>query len=260
MPTSAGALERGTGPPHDHGIDAVPSRAMNPRSPARRSLALLAVAATFAIGACGGDDDDADPAGETTGATTLDATEPAIETTEAAPATTAGAETTEPATTDSETTEATAGVTYTSPEGDYSAVYPSEPSSQTQAAPLPDGTSIDLVITGVEEGDLFLATARGEYPDTYVLDVPVALQGAQDQAIANVSGTLVDSRDITLQGRPGREFSASVTSNGVAGTVLQQVYLDGLVIYQAIAAGAGELSFDDPELAPFFASFTFTTG
>lgn len=233
---------------------------MNPRSRARHALLPLAAAATLVLAACGGDDDDADTTAASTGGTTVEASEPAVDSTETAPPTTEPADT-EPAETEPAETEATAdSVTYTSPEGDYSATFPGEPTSETQAAPLPDGTTIDLVITGFEDGGLFLATARGQYPDTYVLDVPAALQGAQDQAIANVSGTLIESRDITLQGRPGREFSAAVTSNGVAGTVLQQVYLDGLVIYQAIAAGEGELTFDDAELAPFFGSFAFTTG
>ena len=93
-----------------------------------------------------------------------------------------------------------------------------------------------------------------------MLDVPAALQGAQDQAIANVQATLIASQDINLQGRPGREFSATVSSNGVEGTLLARVYLDGLVIYQQIFTGAGEASFTDPELAAFFDSFAFTTG
>lgn len=243
---------------------------MNPLLRPVRSLLPLAMTALLAVAACGGDDDDADPTTVPTGATTAEVTEstPASATTEPTttePATTEPA-TTEPATTEPAATDATAApaapaaVAYTSPEGDFSATFPGQPQTQTQSAPLPDGSVIDLAITGVELNGVFVATARGQYPDTYVLDVPQALQGAQDQAIANVQGTLIASQDVSLQGRPGREFSAAVTSNGVAGTVLQRVYLDGLVIYQNLAAGAGTLTFEDPGLAPFFASFAFTTG
>ena len=232
----------------------------------RRGVLALAVAVTAV--ACGGDDDD-DAASTTDAAVT---TPEAADTTEAVETTsvdtTEATETTEAVeTTDAvETTEATEttapaeGFTFTSAEGDYSVTFPGEPTPQTQTQPLPDGSSVDVVFAGYSVDDGFMATARAQYPDGYVLDVAAALQGAQDQALANVSGTLIASQDITLQGRPGREFSGTVTSNGVEGTLLQRIYLDGLVIYQQIFTGAGDASFTDPELATFFESFAFTTG
>jgi hypothetical protein len=246
--------------------------ALRPR--ALRTIAALA-AAPLAFIACGGDDDD-DTAATDAVATTEDAsaatTEAAADTTVAdtTPATEATvAETTPdsstPETTTPDTDAATetttgAGVPFTSAEGDYSVVFPEEPTVQTQPQPLPDGNTVELVLAGVTVEDGFLATARGQYPDGYVLDPPVALQGAQDQALANVGGTLVSSQDITLQGRPGREFTATLTSGGESGTILQRIYLDGLVIYQQVYTGAGEATFADPELATFFQSFAFATG
>jgi hypothetical protein len=158
------------------------------------------------------------------------------------------------------TTAAREGFTYTSPEGDFSAVFPSRPTERTQPQELPDGSVMDLSIAAVETEELFMGTARGQYPEGTVLDVPAALQGAQDLAIANVEGTLVASRDLELQGRPGREFAASLTANGQPGTLLQRVYFDGPVLYQNIATGAGELTFQDPAVAVFFDSFRFTEG
>ncbi len=155
-------------------------------------------------------------------------------------------------------TSADAGVPYTSPEGDYSVVFPSDPTEQTQPQQLPDGSTMDLEIVGVEAEDRFMGTARGAYPEGTVLDVPVALEGAQTQAIANVSGTLIDSRDIELGGVPGREFSATLESGGETGTLLQRMYLDGPVVYQVIVTGAGEFGFDEPQAAAFFDSFQFT--
>jgi hypothetical protein len=119
---------------------------------------------------------------------------------------------------------------------------------------------MDLVIAGVETEELFVGTARGEYPDGTVLDVPAALQGAQDLAIANVGGELVNSRDLELQGRPGRQFKASLTVEGQRGTLLQRVNFDGPVLYQNVVTGAGELTFRDPAVAAFFESFRFTEG
>ena len=137
--------------------------------------------------------------------------------------------------------------------------FPAEPSEQTQAAPLPDGTTIDMVIVSAQSGSMFFGTARGEYPAGSITDVAASLQGAEDQAIKNVNGTLTDSQDITLQGRPGRQFSASVTSNGQQGTLIQRVFLDGDTIYQNIVVGGGTLSPTDDKVASFFDSFTFTS-
>ncbi|MFT3855420.1 MAG: hypothetical protein QM733_22210 [Ilumatobacteraceae bacterium] len=150
-------------------------------------------------------------------------------------------------------------VAYTSTPGDYDVAFPSTPTERTQAAPLPDGSTIDMVIVGSQSANTFFGTARGEYPAGSITDVDASLQGAQDTAIQNVNGTLIDSQDITLQGRPGRQFSASVTSNGQQGTLIQRVFLDGDTIYQNIVVGAGTLSPTDDRVASFFDSFEFTS-
>lgn len=243
------------------------------RSTTRSTTARLAVGLAAAVALVGcGDDDDASPATSAEVATTESATTEAADTTEAtetteATDTTEATETTDATTTTArsettaaDTTTSVAATTYTSPEGDFSVVFPGEPTQQTQPQTLPDGSTLDLVLAGYETDTGFAATARGVYPDGYVLDVPVALQGGQDQALANTGGTLLTSQDITLQGRPGREFSASITNGSQTGTQLQRVYLDGLVIYQQIYTGVGEVTFTDPEVATFFESFAFTTG
>ena len=188
----------------------------------------IALAAAAALIGCGDDDATSDSAAPTAGATTT----PAALTSTSAPTsldtsvpvpTSAPSQTSAPAQTSalatSIATDAGTAVTYMSPQGDYSAVFPAEPTEQTQPTPLPDGSKMDMEIVAVEGDDLAVGTARGQYPTgTPLLDVPAALQGAQDQAIANVQGTLISSRDIELQGRPGREFSASLTSDGEAGS------------------------------------------
>ncbi len=236
-----------------------------------RALRIAAILTTaVAVFGCSDDDDASDsapdsptsaPAAGTAGTTAAVATSTARTTAPSGsePATTA-ARTTAPAGSGPATTATAEGFTYTSPEGDYSVVFPSQPSEQTQPQELPDGTVMELAIAGVETEELFVGTARGQYPDGTVLDVPAALQGAQDLAISNVGGTLVGSRDLELQGRPGRQFRASLTVNGQPGTLLQRVYFDGPVLYQNIVTGAGELTFQDPAVAAFFDSFRFTNG
>ena len=83
---------------------------------------------------------------------------------------------------------------YTSDPGDYNVAFPDEPSEQTQDAPLPDGSTIELVIVSARRsGTMFFGTARGEYPAGSITDVAASLQGAEDQAIKNVNGTLTSS-------------------------------------------------------------------
>jgi hypothetical protein len=234
----------------------------------------VSFAAAVALVGCGDDDDAAsttpsvaaattDPPASTAAATTaaVDTTAARSTTTTAASTTTTVAvTTTQAAPTTPAPTTAPPAVPYTSPEGDYSVLFPGEPTALTQPQTLPDGSVVDLVLVSYVLDDVYIATARSQFPDGYVLDVPVALQGAQDQAVANTGGTLISSEDITLQGRPGKQFSASLTSGGTTGTLLQRVYLDGLVIYQQVVSGDGERTFTDPDLAPFFDSFAFTTG
>jgi hypothetical protein len=222
-----------------------------------RALRFAAVLMTaVVVFGCSDDDDvsDSDPSSPTSVGTAGTAgTTVAVATTTAASGSASSGS--QPA-----TTAAREGFTYTSPEGDFSAVFPSRPTERTQPQELPDGSVMDLSIAAVESEELFMGTARGQYPEGTVLDVPAALQGAQDLAIANVEGTLVTSRDLELQGRPGREFAASLTANGQPGTLLQRVYFDGPVLYQNVVTGAGELTFQDPAVATFFDSFRFTEG
>jgi hypothetical protein len=227
--------------------------------PTARALRLaVALAVPIALISCGDDDDDTSnsAAANATGVAETSSSGSTAVATSAAAQTSAPGRTAAPNTAVATTGEA-AGVTYTSPQGDYSAAFPSEPTEQTRPTPLPDGSQMDLEIAGVETDDRFYGTVRGEYPKGTTLDVSGALKGAQDQAIANVKGTLIDSRDVELQGRPGREFSASITSNGEAGTLLQRIYLDGTVMYQNIVTGASQLTFEEPAAAAFFESFRF---
>ena len=255
----------------------------------RSSAATFAAAAALTIGvaACGSDSKSADTTEATVDTTedttndteapdTTDASDTTAATTTARPATTIGRSTTTAESDETTTTGKSTGTTtddtvvdsgavpdgwvaYTSDPGDYVAAFPEEPSEQTQNAPLPDGSTLALVIVSAQDGNVFFGTARGEYSAGSIVDTAASLQGAEDQAIKNVNGTLTSSTDITLQGRPGRQFSASVTSGGQQGTLVQRVFLDGDTIYQNIVVGPGTIAPDDDQVAAFFASFEFTS-
>lgn len=151
------------------------------------------------------------------------------------------------------TVEAVDGFTFTPPAGDYSVVFPAEPTANEQSFPLPDGSSVPVTFYLSDSADMQVGTAAIVYPPGTVL----SLEGARDGAISNISGTLTSSEPIALQGREGVEFTGSVQNGQV--TYLERAYADDLSLYQVIAVVAGEVAFDDPQIAAFFDSFRFTT-
>ncbi|MEY2523059.1 MAG: hypothetical protein QOJ66_1624 [Ilumatobacteraceae bacterium] len=150
------------------------------------------------------------------------------------------------------TVEAVDGFTFTPPSGDYSVVFPSEPTANDQTVKLADGTSIPLTFYLTDSDHLELGTAATTYPPGSV----VSLEGARDGAISNISGTQTSSDPINLQGREGLQFTASVKDGQV--TYLARVYDDDVTLYQVFAVVLGDVAFDDPEIAAFFDSFRFT--
>jgi hypothetical protein len=215
---------------------------MNPtETTARRRVGLqvlLVAACALALAACGGDDDDSagtePPTATEAEGTTPEATVGGTDVSASTPST------------DAE------GVTFTPPEGDYSIVYPAQPTQNDQTVALPDGTSLPVTFYILDAGDSALGSAAVEYP----AGIEVSLEGSQEGAITNISATLIDSEPITLQGRDGLQFSADVQDG--QGTYLSRIYADGSTLYQVIDIETGEASFDDPAIAAFFDSFRFT--
>jgi hypothetical protein len=146
------------------------------------------------------------------------------------------------------------GFAFTPPAGDYSIVFPSEPTLHEQTVPLADGSSIPLAFYVTDSPSTELGTAATTYPPGSV----VSLEGARDGAISNISGTQTSSDPINLQGREGLQFTGTVHDGQL--TYLARVYRDDVTLYQVFAVVVGEAAFDDPEVAAFFDSFRFTTG
>ena len=144
------------------------------------------------------------------------------------------------------------GFAFTPPAGDYSIVFPSEPTMHEQTVPLADGSSIPLTFYVTDSASTELGTAATTYPPGSV----VSLEGARDGAISNISGTQTSSDPINLQGREGLQFTGTVHDGQL--TYLARVYRDDVTLYQVFAVVVGEVAFDDPEIAAFFDSFRFT--
>lgn len=230
----------------------------------RRSRRVAApLVAILALAACSGDDDEesddttastADAADTIadTATTTADIATTAVEApvTSAAPVTTAGGDTT--ATGAPDTTMPAEPFQFTAPEGDYTIVFPGEPEETSQTTPLPDGSTLPITFYLYQTQELAFGTAAIAYPEGTAID----LEGARDGAIASVSGTLLESEPIELQGRQGIQFVGDV---GGQGTYISRVFAEGLRLYQIVAVVGGVAAPDDPEIAAFLDSFQFTT-
>lgn len=187
----------------------------------RKSALVGAVAAAALLGASCGNDTESE--GSDTGGD---------ETTEVAESsTTAAAE--------ESTTTAPASEEFTSPDGDYSVMFPAEPTPQPTPLQLPDGQSIEVPLQVAADGTSEYTTAAITYPDSVELGDPDdALDGAVDGAIANVQGAVLgESEDVEVDGKPGRRFDFEVSQGGAEGRGEAVFVADGNVLYQAIAVG-----------------------
>ena len=243
------------GASHGYGLAHGATRVADPSSPPRRPCRRVGRVRAIGTVACGDDDDDDDVA-STAAATKVTATSAAAAG-NTGPATTDVAATGEATTGGDHTGGATTpwaasapsvpptaggeGVTYTSPEGDYSAIFPAQPAEQRQDQPLPDGSTVELVIVGVEGADRFRprrgASSRRERCSTC-------------RSAGRRPGAGDRKRPGHAHRQPGRRAAGStgptvlglVHEQRRGGTLLQRVYFDGPVIYQVLVTGAGELT------------------
>ena len=122
-----------------------------------------------------------------------------------------------------------------------------------------DAGPIEVHMFVAEQGQKAWLVGYSDYPEALVeaSDPATMLAGARDGAVSNVNGQLVSDAEITLNGYPGREFSASVTQNGQEIVLRQRVYMVGNRLYQVVViAPKGEEN--STEVEDFFQSFRLT--
>ncbi|HEU4730939.1 MAG TPA: hypothetical protein VFT22_23750 [Kofleriaceae bacterium] len=95
-------------------------------------------------------------------------------------------------------------VLYVHPEKLMSVRFPDRPTESDQETPSPIGTIRFKVAMVSDNVHAYVATAV-VYPVTGKFDVKAALDGARDQALANISGKVVSEKPIKLDGFDGRE-------------------------------------------------------
>jgi hypothetical protein len=146
-------------------------------------------------------------------------------------------------------------VAFASPAGDYNLAFPGQPDAQTVDAPTSDGGVVQITINAAEaaDGRAYLVSS-GMIPvgGTY------SLEGGRDGMVANVGGTTMCSNPITLQGWPGIEAAATVSSGGEPGTLIGRIFATDDSFYQLVVVGPGTFDLTDPDVAAFFASFSLT--
>jgi hypothetical protein len=100
---------------------------------------------------------------------------------------------------------------YTSPEGGYSVLLPSEPQLKSQEETAPDGGKIEQHLAFATD------SAGAGYMVAYFEtgDRSFSFDKARDGAISRVNGTLLSERDIKLHEYPGREVKLFGSAGGV---------------------------------------------
>jgi hypothetical protein len=94
---------------------------------------------------------------------------------------------------------------YTSPEGRYTVLLPSQPNLSSQQVSAPDGTPMTQYMAMASSNTGMLMVAYFDYPG----DVVFSLDKARDGMVNSIKGTLLDEHAMSLGGAPGRQVKIS---------------------------------------------------
>jgi hypothetical protein len=102
-------------------------------------------------------------------------------------------------------------INYTSPTGHYSVLMPSQPKLMTQEGKTSSGNKVPQYIAVAEASSVTYMIAYFDYTaaNTFSFDK------ARDGMLANVKGTLVSEKPISLGSYPGRDVMISGSNGGV---------------------------------------------
>ncbi len=128
--------------------------------------------------------------------------------------------------------------TFTSDKGKFTVEMPATPKESTQSVDTALG-KIELTLYTAQVGTSAYLATFSDYPDVMSKADPAkVLDGAMNGAVTNVSGKILSSSDITINGNPGKEFSAEgkITNPG-DGSVRGRIYLVKTRLYQLIVVG-----------------------
>ena len=144
----------------------------------------------------------------------------------------------------------------------FSVAMPRKPTVDQQYVELPFGR-VPFSMHVVELDTMAYIVGLATYPKKVMqaTDPATMLPGAQAGSIKNVDGRLVHEQEITLNGYPGREFTAEGTGKGSAATQLPiggllhaRFYVVDNRMYQVMVIGTKD-SLPQADIDKFFSSF-----
>jgi hypothetical protein len=101
---------------------------------------------------------------------------------------------------------------YTSPEGRYTVLLPSQPNLSSQQVSAPDGTPMTQYMAMAASNTGMMMIAYFDYPG----DVVFSLDKGRDGMVNAIKGTLLDEHSMSLGGAPGRQIKvAAKTEQGM---------------------------------------------
>lgn len=144
----------------------------------------------------------------------------------------------------------------TSKAGKFSVESPVFLKQTTQVQPTAVG-NIDIhIFTGEKADGTAYMVMYNDYPAEMIsgMDPKETLNGARDGALGRTKGQLVNEKDLTLDGYPGKDLLVKVTKGSAEGLLKQRMFLVKNRLYQVMTVGPKQ-SFDTKEVDTFLNSF-----
>lgn len=125
---------------------------------------------------------------------------------------------------------------FESESGRFSVLFPGAPDEQVESVQTAIGV-IETQFFMVTQRDLAYSVNLADYPPEMIAagDTQQMLDGARDGAVSNVNGELLEEKELTLGGYPGRELKVRVEEEGIV--VRARIYLvnERLYVIQAMS-------------------------
>ncbi len=132
---------------------------------------------------------------------------------------------------------------FTSDSGRFSVKMPSTPQETVQPTPVPGMGSIDTHMFMSLSGNDAYMIGYADYPNEMMGIVPAAevLKGAQDGAVANTGGSILDQQALTVGGREARQVKTTVPAMP-GGVMVSRFFLVNNRMYMAVGVFSSEPS------------------
>ncbi len=142
--------------------------------------------------------------------------------------------------------------TFEPDDGAFSILFPGKPEEQTESVSTAIG-DIETQFFIAEQKDRAYSVNYADYPREIIIvsDAEAMLDGAGMGAVSNVDGELLDEKEITLDGYPGREIEIEVKEDDII--VRARFYLveNRLYVVQAVSKSKASA----PDIDKFLDSF-----